>query len=155
MQSRATTVQKYLAELPEDRREALQAVRMAILENLPKGYEEGMQYGMIGYFIPHSVYPPGYHIEPGAPWENGFAESFFSRLRDELLNCEEFINLAEARWFARRRIEEHNHERPHSSLGYQTPAQFADGCANSCFATLNPRSHSRQPQEPTLIAAGT
>ncbi len=84
------------------------------------------------------------YIEPGAPWENGFAESFFSRLRDELLNCEEFANLAEARWFARRRKEEYNHERPHSSLGYQTPAQFAAGCANSCFATLNPRSHSRQ-----------
>ena len=41
------------------------------------------------------------YIEPGAPWENGFAESFFSRLRDEMLNIEEFMNLAEARWFAR------------------------------------------------------
>ena len=39
------------------------------------------------------------YIKPGSPWENGFAESFFSRLRDELLNCEEFANLAEARWF--------------------------------------------------------
>jgi transposase InsO family protein len=54
------------------------------------------------------------YIEPGSPWENGYAESFFSRLRDELLNCEEFANLAEARWFARRRVEEYNHERPHS-----------------------------------------
>jgi transposase InsO family protein len=62
------------------------------------------------------------YIEPGSPWENGFAESFFSRLRDELLNCEEFANLAEARWFARRRQEEHNHERPHSSLGYRPPS---------------------------------
>jgi len=67
------------------------------------------------------------YIEPGAPWENGFAESFFSRLRDELLNVEEFMNLAEARWFARRRQQEHNEERPHSSLGYQTPAAFAAG----------------------------
>jgi len=69
------------------------------------------------------------YVEPGAPWENGFAESFFSRLRDELLNCEEFENLAEARWFARRRREEHNEERPHSSLNYQTPSAFAAGCA--------------------------
>ena len=68
-------------------------------------------------------------IEPGAPWENGFAESFFSCLRDELLNVEEFLILAEARWFARRRHHEHNHERPHSSLGYQTPSEFAAGCA--------------------------
>ena len=65
------------------------------------------------------------YIEPGAPWENGFAESFFSRLRDELLNVEEFMNLEEARWFARRRLHEHNEERPHSSLGYRTPAEFA------------------------------
>ncbi len=67
MQSKATTVEQYLAELPADRREALQAVRTAILENLPEGYEEGMQYGMIGYFVPHSVYPPGYHCDPKQP----------------------------------------------------------------------------------------
>ena len=62
------------------------------------------------------------YIEPGAPWENGFAESFFSRLWDELLNVEEFMNLEEAKWFARRRQQEHNEERPHSSLGYRPPA---------------------------------
>jgi transposase InsO family protein len=67
------------------------------------------------------------YIQPASPWENGFAESFFSRLRDELLNVEEFMNLAEARWFAKRRLQEHNEERPHSSLGYQTPAEFAAG----------------------------
>ena len=49
MQSKATTVEEYLAELPADRREALQAIRSVILENLPKGIAEGMQYGMIGY----------------------------------------------------------------------------------------------------------
>lgn len=67
------------------------------------------------------------YISPGSPWENGFAESFFSRLRDELLNVEEFANLAEARWHAQRRLHEHNEERPHSSLGYQTPSEFAAG----------------------------
>ena len=71
------------------------------------------------------------YVEPGSPWENGFAESFFSRLRDELLNVEEFMNLVEARWFASRRQQEHNQERPHSSLGYQTPSEFAAGCAAS------------------------
>jgi putative transposase len=75
------------------------------------------------------------YIEPGSPWENGFAESFFSRLRDELLNCEEFANLAEARWFAKRRQEEHNHERPHSSLGYQTPAEFAAAASRAARNT--------------------
>jgi len=67
MQSKATTVQAYLAALPEDRRQALEAVRKVILKNLDKGYAEGMTYGMIGYFIPHSVYPPGYHCDPKMP----------------------------------------------------------------------------------------
>lgn len=67
MQSKATTVEQYLAELPEDRREALQAVRAVVLRNLPKGYEEGMQYGAISYFVPHSVYPTGYHCDPKQP----------------------------------------------------------------------------------------
>jgi transposase InsO family protein len=87
------------------------------------------------------------YIEPGSPWENGFAESFFSRLRDELLNCEEFANLAEARWFARRRQEEHNHERPHSSLDYQTPAQFAAACAASAPAAPALQQHTRTEEE--------
>jgi putative transposase len=87
------------------------------------------------------------YIEPGSPWENGFAESFFSRLRDELLNCEEFANLAEARWFARRRHQEHNHERPHSSLGYRTPAQFAAACAASAPATPALQQHTRRDED--------
>lgn len=78
------------------------------------------------------------YIEPASPWENGFAESFFSRLRDELLNCEEFANLAEARWFAQRRQVEHNEERPHSSLDYQTPAEFASRCAASATVAALP-----------------
>ncbi|MHC4092113.1 MAG: DUF1801 domain-containing protein [Planctomycetota bacterium] len=67
MQSKAKTVNQYLAELPDDRREALQAIRAVILKNLPKGYEEGMLYGAIAYFVPHSVYPPGYHCDPKQP----------------------------------------------------------------------------------------
>jgi transposase InsO family protein len=82
------------------------------------------------------------YIEPGSPWENGFAESFFSRLRAELLNCEEFENLAEARWSAQRRKHEHNHERPHSSLGYKTPAEFASQCAASAPAAPALQQHT-------------
>jgi hypothetical protein len=67
MQSKATTVEEYLASLPEHRRDALQAVREVILKNLSPGYQEGMQYGVIGYFVPHSVYPPGYHCDPKQP----------------------------------------------------------------------------------------
>lgn len=67
MQSKATTVEQYLAELSDDRREALRAVRNVILENLDKDYEEGMQYGMIGYYVPHRVFPAGYHCDPTQP----------------------------------------------------------------------------------------
>ena len=62
-----TTVREYLAALPADRKAALEAVRRVILENLPAGYEETMQYGMIGYVVPHSLYPPGYHCDPKQP----------------------------------------------------------------------------------------
>jgi putative transposase len=68
------------------------------------------------------------YIAPGAPWENGYAESFHSRLRDELLNAELFTSLAEARVLAAEWKEAYNHERPHSALGYQTPAEFASTC---------------------------
>lgn len=67
MQSKAKTVKQYLDQLPADRRDAISAVRDVMLKNLPKGFEEGMQYGMIGYFVPHSVYPAGYHCNPKEP----------------------------------------------------------------------------------------
>lgn len=67
MRSTATTVAAYLASLPADRREAISAVRKVILDNLDKDYQEGVQYGMIGYCVPHRVYPPGYHCDPKQP----------------------------------------------------------------------------------------
>ncbi len=67
MTSSAATVDEYLAELPPDRREAIAAVRAVILANLDPAYQEKMAYGMIGYSIPHSVYPAGYHCNPKDP----------------------------------------------------------------------------------------
>lgn len=68
VQSKATTVEQYLAELPQERRETLNAVREVILQNLDRpNIEEGMQYGMIGYYVPHRVYPAGYHCNPKDP----------------------------------------------------------------------------------------
>lgn len=67
MQSKAATVAAYLAELPAERRTVIEAVRKAIHKGLDKDYEEGMQYGMIGYYIPHSIFPPGYHCDPKQP----------------------------------------------------------------------------------------
>jgi hypothetical protein len=67
MKSSAATVEEYLRRLPADRRTAISAVRQVILANLPKGYVECMGYGMIGYVVPHSLYPGGYHCDPKLP----------------------------------------------------------------------------------------
>jgi hypothetical protein len=64
MKSTATTVGAYLDELPADRRKAIAQVRTTILENLPDGYEEGMQFGMIGYYVPLERYPDTYNGQP-------------------------------------------------------------------------------------------
>ncbi len=65
------------------------------------------------------------YIEPGSPWENGFTESFNSRLRDELLRVEQFANAAHARAVAAAWREDYNDYRPHSSLGNPAPSEFA------------------------------
>ncbi len=67
MTSKATTVEQYLNELPPERRAVLEAVRAEIHKNLDPDYEEGMQYGMIGYYIPHRIHPAGYHCDPRQP----------------------------------------------------------------------------------------
>ena len=63
----ASTVAQYLAALPADRRAALSAVREVINENLPNGYQEGIQFGMIGWYVPLSLYPAGYGENPKVP----------------------------------------------------------------------------------------
>ncbi|MBC3540905.1 DUF1801 domain-containing protein [Rufibacter sediminis] len=67
MQSTAFSPQEYLDTLPEDRKQALSALREVLLDNLPAGFSEEMSYGMIGYVVPHSLYPAGYHCDPKLP----------------------------------------------------------------------------------------
>lgn len=67
MQSDAKTADQYIAELPEDRRVAMEKLRKIALDNLPEGFKEGMGYGMLGYSVPHSIYPNGYHCDPKMP----------------------------------------------------------------------------------------
>ena len=67
MQSTATTIEAYLEEIPEERKESFTKLRETILENIPNGFVELMSYGMIGYVVPHSIYPNGYHCEPKLP----------------------------------------------------------------------------------------
>lgn len=67
MQSKATSVNEYLNELPDDRKAAIAKLREVILANLPKGFAETMGYGMIGYVVPKALYPAGYHCTPELP----------------------------------------------------------------------------------------
>jgi hypothetical protein len=67
MTSKATTPEQYLKELPADRKEPVTQLRNVILKNLPKGFKEEMSYGMLGYVVPHELYPPGYHCNPKLP----------------------------------------------------------------------------------------
>lgn len=67
MSSNAELPQDYIDALPDDRKQAILAIREALLINLPKGYEEVMSYGMLGYVVPHTLYPKGYHCAPKLP----------------------------------------------------------------------------------------
>jgi uncharacterized protein YdhG (YjbR/CyaY superfamily) len=67
MQIQANTPNQYIEQLPEIRKHAIRELRKQILANLPKGFKEVVNYGMIGYVVPHSLYPKGYHIDPKLP----------------------------------------------------------------------------------------
>ena len=67
MQSKASTPQEYVDSLPADRKQAISELRKVILKNLPKGFSEQMSYGMLGYVVPHSIFPAGYHCDPKLP----------------------------------------------------------------------------------------
>ena len=76
------------------------------------------------------------YIAPGAPWENGYAESFNGKVRDELLNAEEFGSVLEAKVLAKEWRRDYNQVRPHSALGYRTPAEYG---------AMAPRADSARP----------
>lgn len=67
MQSTAKTVKEYLESLPDDRKKIISDLRKAVAKNIPKGFEETMNYGMIGFVVPHKIYPKGYHATPELP----------------------------------------------------------------------------------------
>lgn len=96
VQSKASTVAQYLAELPAERREALEAVRQVILDNVDDGIVEGMQYGMIGYHVPHSRYPDGYHCDPKQPLPYAALASQKNYMAVYLFGC--YVDGDDARW---------------------------------------------------------
>jgi transposase InsO family protein len=92
-------------------------------------------------------------IAPGSPWENAYCESFNGKLQDELLKGELFTSLAEARWLTERWRHEYNHERPYSSLEYETPARFAARCGTygaDARRPFQPREADQDPDQGKL-----
>ena len=91
-------------------------------------------------------------IEPGSPWENGYIESFNGKLRDESLNGELFLSLAEARYVVDRWRLDYNHHRPHSRLNWMTPAAFAASCPGKGRPCVPAGSATPHPPEHTAKA---
>jgi len=87
------------------------------------------------------------YITPGSPWENGHVESFHGKLRDECLNREIFGTLREAQIILDRCRKEYNEERPHSSLGYQTPSQFTSETGTRLMGAMRPQTPHRSPRQ--------
>ena len=97
MKSKATTVKAYLASLPADRRQGIEAVRKVIRANLDRHYEESMLWGMIGYAVPHRVWPHGYHCDPSKPLMMAALSSQKNNLTVYLMSV--YGDKAERAWF--------------------------------------------------------
>ncbi len=95
------------------------------------------------------------YIEPGSPWENGYVESFNGKLRDEILNRELFYSVKEAKFIVEDWRLEYNNHRPHSSLGYMTPAAYATSCNPPGSAALRLEDCRTRNVDNSLIECGT
>lgn len=84
MKYEASTVEEYISQVPEERQEILQKLSNLIKENLPEGFEEGINYNMIGYYVPHSKYPDGYHCDPNIT--TSFYEFGFTKKLNQLIS---------------------------------------------------------------------
>lgn len=97
MKSSATTVEQYIEDIPQDRKEGIEKLRAVILENLPNGFEEGISYGMIGYYVPHKIYPEGYHCNPKLPLP--FMSFANQKNSINFYNMELYVNPELYNWF--------------------------------------------------------
>ena len=95
------------------------------------------------------------YIEPGSPWENGYIQSFNGRLRDEILDRELFYSVKEAKVIVEDWRLEYNNHRPHSGLGYMTPAAFAADCIPSASPTAQPQEYRTRNVDNSLNKTGT
>jgi len=91
------------------------------------------------------------YVAPGSPWENGYAESFHSKLVDEFLRREQFETVSQARRLTAAWKDDYNHDRPHSSLGYVTPVEFAARCVASVAEFPSPSAQETPPLQPHSV----
>ena len=93
----AATVDEYISKLPEERQEVVSKIRQVIQENIPEGFEECINYKMIGYVVPHSIYPDGYHCDPKLPLpfiNVASQKAYVALYHSGIYNSEELLN-----WF--------------------------------------------------------
>ena len=95
------------------------------------------------------------YVEPGSPWENGYIESFNGKFRDEILNRELFYSVREAKVLVEDWRLEYNDYRPHSGLGYMTPAGYASLCIASASPTAQLQQYTTEQADNSLIKCGT
>jgi transposase InsO family protein len=95
------------------------------------------------------------YIEPGSPWENGYVESFNGKLRDDVLDRELFYSVKEAKVIVEDWRLDYNNHRPHSGLGYMTPAEFASSCIASASPAAQLQQYTRETVDNSLMTCGT
>jgi len=164
---------KFLTVLDEFTRESLAievgtSIRardvIAVLEYLfaVRGVPDGIRSDNGPEFVADAIkkwlgdnYVETLYIEPPQPWENGYIESFNGRFRDEVLNRELFYSVAEAKVIVQRWRNEYNHHRPHSGLGYRTPAEFAASCIASAPPPAALQQYTTEQVHNSLTPTGT
>jgi len=124
MQSKAKNIKEYLSEVPDDRKEFFNKLRDTIVRNLPEGFREEMSYGMIGYVVPHSIYPDGYHSSPDLPLP--FVNIASQKNHIALYHIGLYANMQILNWFEK---EYPGHSKLKLDMGkscirFKTPAQI-------------------------------
>jgi uncharacterized protein YdhG (YjbR/CyaY superfamily) len=147
MQSSAKTVQEYLEALPANHKEAVLQLRAAILENLPPGFEETISYGMIGYVVPLSIYPAGYHTGKGLPlpFINLASQKNFIALYHMGLYAEESL----LQWFTAQYAKRAKHklDMGKSCIRFKKPEQIPFDLIGELCTKVGPEEWVRRYEE--------
>ncbi|MDX1652089.1 MAG: DUF1801 domain-containing protein [Brumimicrobium sp.] len=137
----AKNVEDYLSKCPEERQESLKKLRNTILDNLPQGFTEELNYGMPGYVIPHSIYPAGYHCDPKLPLPfMGFAsqKNFIAFYHSGIYADEQLLN-----WFTEeyRKTEKYKLDMGKSCIRFKKPEQIPFELIGKLVKKMSPEQY--------------